>query len=137
MQIRSGDTAPSASALWRWASTVAGRAHQRGSQGRPRAGRRHDPRAMTLTLPPLEPWTRPREAVRLLLSGATARMCLPVALVVGTVLSLLNHGDVVVQGAASGAVVVKVLANYAIPFLSSSTGALMAVRRRPAADGRR
>jgi hypothetical protein len=67
---------------------------------------------MTLTLPPLQPWTRPRDAVRQLLAGATASTCLPVALVVGTLLSL-------------------VLANYTIPFLTSSTGALLAVRERP------
>lgn len=84
----------------------------------------------TPSLPPIASWSNPREAVRLLLSGATARTCLPVALVVGTVLSLVNQGDVVAQGMAGGVVVVKVLANYAIPFLSSSTGALLAVRER-------
>jgi hypothetical protein len=84
---------------------------------------------MTLTLPPLRPWTRPRDAVRQLLSGATASTCLPVALVVGTVLSLINQADVILQGMAGGAVVLKVLANYAIPFLTSSTGALLAIRR--------
>ena len=86
---------------------------------------------MTLTLPPLQPWTRPRDAFRQLLAGATASTCLPVALVVGTVLSLVNQADVIAQGMAGGAVVLKVLANYAIPFLTSSTGALLAVRERP------
>jgi hypothetical protein len=87
-----------------------------------------------MTPPPLQPWTRPRDAVRQLLSGATASTCLPVALVVGTVLSLVNQADVIVQGTAGAAVVLKVLANYAIPFVTSSTGALLAVRRRPPAD---
>lgn len=85
---------------------------------------------MALSLPALRPWSRPREALRLLLAGATARTCLPVALIVGTVLSLVNRGDVVVQGMAGAGVVLKVLANYAIPFLTSSTGALLAVRQR-------
>lgn len=76
-------------------------------------------------------WHRPRDALRLLLSGATVRTCLPIALVVGTVLSLVNQGDVVASGMGSGVVVGKVLANYAIPFLTSSTGALLAVRDRP------
>jgi hypothetical protein len=58
-----------------------------------------------------------------------------VALVVGTVLSLVNQADVIVQGTAGVAVVLKVLANDAIPFLTSSTGALLAVRRRPPVDG--
>ncbi len=87
---------------------------------------------MTPHLPRLHPWTRPREAVRQLLTGATVVTCLPVALVVGTVLSAVNQGDVVVQGMAGVAVVVKVVANYLIPFLTSSTGALLAVRRSEA-----
>ena len=37
---------------------------------------------MALTFPGLRPWSRPREALRLLLTGATARTCLPVALIV-------------------------------------------------------
>lgn len=90
---------------------------------------------MPLSFPGLRPWSRPREALALLLSGATARTCLPVALVVGTVLSLVNQGDVVAQGTAGGEVVLKVLANYAIPFLTSSTGALLAVRQRVPLDG--
>lgn len=90
---------------------------------------------MALSFPGLRPWSRPRDALRLLLSGATARTCLPVALVVGTVLSLVNQGDAVVQGMAGGGVVLKVVANYAIPFLTSSTGALLAVRQGVPADG--
>lgn len=82
--------------------------------------------------PRLAPWSRPRDALRLLLSGATARACLPVALVVGTILSLVNQGDVVAQGMTDVTVVAKVLANYTIPFLTSSLGALLAVRERPA-----
>jgi hypothetical protein len=82
------------------------------------------------SFPRLRPWSRPTEALRLLLSGATARTCLPVALVVGTVLSAVNQGDVVAQGMAGLTVALKVVANYAIPFLTSSTGALLAVRDR-------
>ncbi len=85
---------------------------------------------MPLTLPRLEPWARPRDAVRQLLCGATACMCLPVALVVGTLLSLVNQADIVVAGMADGVVAAKVAANYAIPFLTSSVGALLAVRKR-------
>jgi hypothetical protein len=82
--------------------------------------------------PELHPWSRPHEAFRQLLRGATARACLPVALLVGTLLSLVNQADVVLTGAAGADVVVKVVANYVIPYLTSSTGALLAVRRRPA-----
>lgn len=53
----------------------------------------------------------------------------------GTVLSIVNQADVIAQGAAGAVVGVKVAANYAIPFLTSPSGALLAVRvRRPAGD---
>ncbi|MDP9443993.1 MAG: nitrate/nitrite transporter NrtS [Actinomycetota bacterium] len=57
------------------------------------------------------------------------------AVVVGTVLSLINQADVIATGTATVTVWVKVAANYVVPFLTSSTGALLAVRRRaPAQD---
>ena len=83
-------------------------------------------------LPRLRPWHRPADALRLLVTGATARTCVPVAAVVGTLLSVVNQVDVVAAGnTAAPVVAAKVLANYAIPFLTSSTGALLAVRERP------
>jgi hypothetical protein len=88
---------------------------------------------MTLPARRVQPWSHPREALRQLLAGATVPTCVPLALVVGTVLSLVNQADLVLQGRAGVGVVLKVLANYAIPFLTSSTGALLAVRQR--ADG--
>ncbi len=51
------------------------------------------------------------------------------ALIVGTVLSLINQADVIAAGMATALVWVKVAANYVVPFLTSSTGALLAVRR--------
>jgi hypothetical protein len=80
----------------------------------------------------LRPWTRPREAAWLLLCGATVRTCAPIALVVGTVLSLVNQGDVLASGMADERVAWKIAANLLIPFLTSSLGALLAVRRRVA-----
>lgn len=84
---------------------------------------------MSALFPELRPWSRAPDALRQLARGATARTCLPVALLVGTVLSLVNQADVVASGAAGAAVVLKIAANYVIPFLTSSTGALLAVRR--------
>lgn len=109
-------------------------AARRRGQSRPVPSR--TPRATLLpVLPQLRPWSRPRQALRLLLSGATARTCLPVAVAVGTVLSLINQADVIVAGTAGEGVALKVVANYAIPFLTSSTGALLAVRERPVDRG--
>ncbi len=78
----------------------------------------------------LQPWSRPRDALSLLLRGATFRACAPVAVVVGTVLSVVNQGDVLLSGAGDAVVAAKVAANMTIPYLTSSAGALLAVRRR-------
>jgi hypothetical protein len=90
-----------------------------------------------VTLPRLQPWATSRQAVSQLLHGATLRLCAPVALLVGTLLSLVNQADIVLAGDADGRVVAKVAANLLIPFLTSSTGALLAVRapRHAAAVG--
>jgi hypothetical protein len=60
-----------------------------------------------------------------------------VALVVGTVLSLVNQADVVLRGMADAGVTAKVVANFVIPFLTSSIGALLAVRTRVPVSGAR
>lgn len=78
----------------------------------------------------LQPWSRPRDAVWLLVCGATFRTCAPVAVVVGTVLSVVNQGDVIASGMGDAVVAAKVAANMTIPYLTSSAGALLAVRRR-------
>jgi hypothetical protein len=83
-----------------------------------------------VSMPGLRPWTRPHEALWQLLCGATFRTCAPIALVVGTVLSLVNQGDVLAMGMMSGRVALKIGFNYLIPFVTSSTGALLAVRYR-------
>jgi len=57
------------------------------------------------------------------------RTCVPVAVVVGSLLSAVNEGDVLVSGMVTQRVVVKLVANLLIPFLTSSTGALLAVRK--------
>ncbi len=74
-------------------------------------------------------WSSPRQACALVLTGATARTCLPVAAVVGTVLTVVNQGTVLLAGHHGPATVARVAANYAIPCCVSSYGALSAVRR--------
>ncbi len=77
----------------------------------------------------LPTWSSPRQACALVLTGATARTCLPVAAVVGTVLTVVNQGTVLLAGHHGPATVARVAANYVIPFCVSSYGALSAVRR--------
>jgi hypothetical protein len=81
-----------------------------------------------MTLPTIHQWTSPREALVLLVSGATARTCLPIAIVVGTVLSLVNQADVILRGGLDLGVLLKIAINFLVPFLTSSTGALLAFR---------
>lgn len=78
-------------------------------------------------------WSRPAEAVGLLLRGRTSRQALPIALVVGTILSAVNQADVIVTGAATTATWLKVAVNYLVPYLVASIGYLSG-RRRPSAD---
>lgn len=48
--------------------------------------------------------------------------CLPIAAVVGTILSLVNQGSVVFGGEATGATWARVATNYVVPFCVSSAG---------------
>ena len=107
-----------------------------GGQGRSSTGSPAGPlptaydAGVSVSLPWVQPWSPSRRAVRQV-RGATLKTCTPVAVVVGSVLSVVNKGDIVDSGMADGRVVVKVVMNLLIPFLSSSTGALLTLRTRP------
>ncbi|PKV94036.1 methyltransferase family protein [Amycolatopsis echigonensis] len=77
-------------------------------------------------------WTRPREAALLVVRGRTARTAFPVALVVGTVLSLVNQGTTIVADTGTTSTWVRVAVNYAVPFIVASVGYLAG--RRTSAD---
>jgi len=76
-------------------------------------------------------WSRPSQAAALFLRGRTAGTAAPVAAVVGTVLSAVNQGDMLLAG---GGVLtwVRVAVNYAVPFCVASIGFLSARRAPPA-----
>lgn len=91
---------------------------------------------MTASSPPSQPahpgcpaWTRRRDALRLFLSGVTVRAAGPVALVVGTLLSAVNQGGVLLNGDLTVGVGVKVGVNYLTPFVVTSLGFLAAGRQ--------
>jgi hypothetical protein len=52
------------------------------------------------------------------------RRCLVIALVVGTLLSLVNQGDAIVGGHVDRIVALRMIANYVIPFVVSNLGAM-------------
>jgi hypothetical protein len=76
------------------------------------------------------PWSRPGEALRLFARGVTVRRCVPVAAVVGTVLSAINEGAQITSGNTSWATWVRVGLNFVVPFLVSSYGYLAAGHAR-------
>src|SRR6266516_419717 len=50
------------------------------------------------------------------------RRTLTIALIVGCILSIINQGDVIVHGDATGATVLKVCLNFVVPNLGVLTG---------------
>jgi hypothetical protein len=78
-------------------------------------------------------WVTPREGLVLFAHRVTVRTAAKVALLVGTVLSLVNQGSAIAAGDATVATWVRVGVNYLVPFLVSSYG-FLAARRRPAAS---
>jgi len=75
-------------------------------------------------------WSRPSQALLLVVRGATARTCGPVALFVGTVLTAVNQGGALLEGRAGAADAARVAANFAIPYCVSSYGLLAHERDR-------
>lgn len=75
-------------------------------------------------------WSHPREAVRLFLRGRTARTAAPVAIVVGTLLSAVNQGHLLIDG-GDAATWVRTGVNYVVPYCVASIGFLSARRVRP------
>ena len=55
---------------------------------------------------------------------AVFRRCAVIALVVGTLLSLVNQGDLILRGRLDGVALLRILANYVIPFVVSNLGAM-------------
>lgn len=81
-------------------------------------------------------WRRRREEIALLLRGATVRPAWLTAVVVGTLLSAANQGTVLVSGDATAQTWLRIVFNYAVPFVVASLGFLSAHRRRDdEADG--
>lgn len=59
---------------------------------------------------------------RIVCSRAALSRCVPTALIVGTILSLINQGSVIQAGDATVATWIRVLFNYLIPFTVSNIG---------------
>ena len=66
-----------------------------------------------------------------MLRGVTFRTGSRVALVVGTILTLVNQGSVIFGGDASVVTWLRVAVNYLVPFVVASIGYLAPFRLRP------
>jgi hypothetical protein len=78
-------------------------------------------------------WSSPLEAVALIARGYTFKTASKVAIVVGTLLTLVNQATVIAAGHVGPVTWVRVGFNYAIPYTVASIGYLAPFRRREAA----
>ena len=74
-------------------------------------------------------WSSRREAYVLILRGVTFTTCARIALVVGTILSVVNQGAVMIDGDTTVMTWVRVGSNYLVPFVVSSIGYLAPFRQ--------
>lgn len=70
-----------------------------------------------------------------ILGGRTRHVALPVAVVVGTILLAVNQGSQLFAGDVDLVMVLRGLANYAIPYVVSSIGCLNAPSGPPGSYG--
>jgi hypothetical protein len=69
-----------------------------------------------------------REALRICLRREHLRQTVKIALVVGTILTLINQLDVILRGDATALTWVKAGLNYCVPFIVSNLGLLAGKR---------
>jgi hypothetical protein len=74
-------------------------------------------------------WSRPGEALRVVTHRPHLKKTIRIALVVGTVLFVINQLDVVLSGRANAIVWLKVGITYCVPFAVSNVGILIGSRR--------
>lgn len=70
----------------------------------------------------------PRDALRICFRREHLRRTVRTALVVGTILTLINQGDVILRGDATSVTVIKAGLNYCVPFIVSNLGLLAGKR---------
>ena len=73
-------------------------------------------------------WSTRREALQVVAHRRHLRATLRIALVVGTILFVINQLDVVLAGNATTTTWVKVVVTYVVPFCVSNLGILTATR---------
>jgi hypothetical protein len=69
-----------------------------------------------------------RKALKTCREPSNLKRTLTIAAVVGCILSIINEGDVIVHGHATGATAVKICLNFVVPFVVSNLGVLAGTR---------
>ena len=77
-------------------------------------------------------WSTPVQGLVLILRGYTARTGTLVSVVVGTLLSAVNQGSVIISGHVSAVALIRIATNFVVPFFVSSVGYLAPSRQRRA-----
>jgi hypothetical protein len=75
-------------------------------------------------------WETYGEAATLCVRPSTLRRTIPIALVVGTLLTAINLGGTLLGGLATRATWARVVSNFLIPFVISTLGFLSATRNQ-------
>ena len=76
-----------------------------------------------------------RDALRICFRREHLRRTVRIALVVGTILTIFNQGDVILGGDATTLTWVKAGLNYCVPFVVSNLGLLAGTRAEADAGG--
>jgi K+ transporter len=80
---------------------------------------------------PAVEWLTAREGLHVVTHHGHPKRTLTTALIVGTVLFLINQLDVVIAGGATWVTWMKSGVTYLVPFIVANIGILIATRRRP------
>lgn len=78
---------------------------------------------------PRPAWQTRAEAIRVVVHRPHLRHTLTTALIVGTILFVINHLDTVLRGGATTGTWVKTGITYLVPFVVANIGVLLASRR--------
>ena len=74
------------------------------------------------------PRQRTVEGIAFCFERPNLRRTCTIALIVGCVLTLINQGDVLVEGRATAETAVKIVLNFCVPFIVSNLGVITGSR---------
>jgi hypothetical protein len=86
---------------------------------------------------PARTWSRIADILSVCLDVRNLARCATVALIVGTILFLINQADVVFGGRATTSTWIKIGLSYLVPFFVANYGIVLASRRLGPAKRRR